>query len=68
MAIGSVAALTAGAAMPVFSYIMGDMIDAFESMDTMVQKSKETMLIFIYVGIGAFAAGWIMYACWMITG
>jgi hypothetical protein len=25
------------------------------------------MLIFIYVGIGAFVFGWIMFSCWMIT-
>lgn len=34
----------------------------------MVQQTKRTMLIFIYVGIGAFFAGWVMFACWMIAG
>lgn len=68
MVVGSIAALAMGTAFPAFSYIMGDMIDNFASADEMVDKAKDTMLIFIYVGIGAFAAGWIMFACWMITG
>lgn len=68
MLVGSLAAITMGVAYPAFSFIMGKMIDNFASPDEMVDKAKDTMLIFIYVGIGALFAGWLMFACWMITG
>ena len=68
MIVGSLAAMAMGAAFPAFAYIWGSMTDSFGTVDSMVQKSKETMLTFIYVGIGAFFAGWLMFACWMITG
>jgi len=34
----------------------------------MVEQSKVIMLEFIYIGIGAWVAGWGMFACWMIAG
>jgi hypothetical protein len=67
MVVGSIAALGMGAAMPSFAYIWGHMTDAFASND-MVNASKTTLLTFLYVGIGTFIAGWLMFACWMITG
>lgn len=67
MVIGSIAAVGMGVALPSFSYIWGRMTDAFASND-MVEASKTTLLTFLYVGIGAFAAGWLMFACWMIAG
>lgn len=68
MIVGSIAAVAMGTAFPAFAYIWGSMTDSFTTADSMVQKSKETMFTFIYVGIGAFFAGWLMFACWMITG
>ena len=26
------------------------------------------MFVFLYIGAGAFFAGWLMFACWMIAG
>ena len=34
----------------------------------MVSASRDTMKTFIYVGIGSFFAGWLMFSCWMIAG
>ena len=73
MIIGSIGACAMGAAFPAFAYIWGDMIDNFEENPTdqgeaMVKQTRDTMLIFIYVGIGAFFAGWMMFGGWMITG
>ena len=68
MVIGSIGAVAIGAAMPAFAYIWGEMTDSFQDEDEMVPAAKETMFLFIYIGIGAFAAGWIMFACWMIAG
>lgn len=73
MTIGSIGACAMGVAFPAFAYIWGDMIDNFEENPTdqansMVKQTRGTMLIFIYVGIGAFFAGWLMFGGWMITG
>lgn len=68
MIVGSIAAAAMGTAMPAFAYIWGNMTDSFSDDQSMVEASRSTMLTFIYVGIGAFAAGWLMFACWMITG
>lgn len=67
MIVGSIAALAMGVALPSFSYIWGQMTDAFASQD-MVEASRQTLLTFLYVGIGALFAGWLMFACWMISG
>lgn len=68
MIIGSIAAMVMGTAMPAFAFIWGRMTDSFFSTETMVDAAKDNMLIFIYVGIGAFFAGLLMFACWMTTG
>jgi ATP-binding cassette subfamily B (MDR/TAP) protein 1 len=67
MIVGSIAAAAMGTAFPAFAYIWGHMTDSFANND-MVAQSKSTMFTFIYVGIGSFFAGWLMFACWMITG
>jgi ATP-binding cassette subfamily B (MDR/TAP) protein 1 len=69
MIVGSIAAIAMGTAFPAFAFIWGKMTNSFGSgPDAMVDSSRNTMITFIYVGIGAFAAGWLMFACWMITG
>ena len=58
-----------GTAMPAFALLWGDMTDAFsQGGDEMVNASAQVMLKFIYIGIGVFVAGWLMFACWMIAG
>lgn len=55
--------------MPAFALLWGDMTDAFsQGGDKMVNASLQVMLKFIYIGIGVFVAGWLMFACWMIAG
>lgn len=68
MVIGSIGAIATGASMPAFAYIWGRMTDSFLDADVMVEKSRESMLTFIYVGIGAFVAGLLMFGCWMVVG
>jgi hypothetical protein len=67
MTIGSISALAMGVALPSFSYIWGQMTDAFATQN-MVDASKQTLLTFLWVGIGVFFVGWLMFACWMISG
>jgi ATP-binding cassette subfamily B (MDR/TAP) protein 1 len=69
MTVGTIASLAMGAALPAFALLWGDITDAFSiGGDTMVNAAKSVMYKFIYIGIGAFFAGWLMFACWMITG
>lgn len=68
MIVGSIAAIAQGVAMPAFALIFGRMINSFSDANSMVDKSRDAFLIFIWVGIGSFLVGWLMFACWMITG
>jgi ATP-binding cassette, subfamily B (MDR/TAP), member 1 len=36
--------------------------------NTLVDKAIENRNIFLYIGAGAFVAGWISFACWIIVG
>ena len=66
--IGSICAAAMGVALPAFSILWGDMTNSFGDAASTENAAKTSMLNFIYIGIGAFAAGWGMFACWMIAG
>ena len=66
MIVGTICAAAMGASLPVFAIIWGGMIDSFGGSG--LDAAKGMMLNFIYVGLGAFGAGWGMFACWMIAG
>lgn len=67
--IGTIGAAVTGVAMPAFVLLWGDITQEFGSDPAVVEGLvKDLMLIFIYIGLGAFIAGWIMYSSWMITG
>ena len=66
--VGTICALVSGVAMPSFAVLWGNMTDSFDNSDDMVSAAKNVMFQFLYIGAGAFFAGWGMFACWMITG
>ena len=66
MVIGTLFALANGGIMPLFALLWGDILNSFNQQD-LVEDAKNTMLKFIYIGLGAFVSGWIMIACWVIT-
>lgn len=69
MTVGAIGGLCVGAALPAFSFLWGRITDDIvNGGDGMVEATKETMLIFIYVGLGIFFAGWLMFSMWMISG
>jgi hypothetical protein len=69
MIFGTIGAAALGAAMPSFALLWGNMTNTFSNSDSdLVQASKKIMIDFIIIGVGAFIAGWVMYACWMIAG
>ena len=69
MIVGIIAALAVGAALPSFAFLWGMITDDIVGGgDKMVEAARDSMLIFIYVGIGIFFAGALMYSTWMIAG
>jgi ATP-binding cassette, subfamily B (MDR/TAP), member 1 len=69
MIVGTIGAAAIGTAMPSFAFLWGNMTNTFGNSDSsLVEESKKIMIQFILIGVGAFVAGWLMYACWMIAG
>lgn len=68
MIVGSLCACGMGAALPLFTLFWGDLTNSFGDNDKMVESSRKVMLNFIYIGIGALASGWGMFACWILVG
>ena len=66
--LGTICAAATGVAMPIFSILWGDMTNSFGNASDTENAAKGIMLNFLYIGLGAFAAGWGMFACWMISG
>ena len=67
--MGSIGALAVGGGLPAFAFIWGQMTDSFSTPgQEMVDAARQTMYYFFYLGAGIFAAGWLMYGCWMIAG
>jgi ATP-binding cassette, subfamily B (MDR/TAP), member 1 len=68
MVVGSICAAAMGVALPAFAILWGDMTNHFGTAFDMKSAVRDIMLKFIYIGLGAFVAGWGMFACWMIAG
>lgn len=70
MIIGTVMTVVNGGALPVMTLLWGDMIDQFDSgdPDAITESSKNTMLTFIYFGLGVLVSGMIMVSMWSFTG
>lgn len=72
MVCGTIGAIGAGAAMPAFSLLWGNMTNSFQDSnsnpDAMVDTAKKVMFNFLEIGAGVFVACWVMMACWMISG
>jgi len=68
MVVGSICSAVMGVAMPAFAILMGDIINEFGNSSSIEDASRTLLFRFIYIGLGAFAAGWLMFMCWMIAG
>lgn len=65
---GTICAAAMGVALPSFAILWGNMTNKFGDKGDIENAAKDIMLSFIYIGLGALAAGWGMFACWMIAG
>ncbi len=68
MTVGIICALIAGGSVIIFSLLWGDIIGNFKSKDELVNQTYNTMLKFIYIGLGIFVLGAIMIYSWVVTG
>uniref|UniRef100_A0A0D9YRB9 MDR-like ABC transporter n=1 Tax=Oryza glumipatula TaxID=40148 RepID=A0A0D9YRB9_9ORYZ len=70
MAVGGVAAVANGVAMPFLAFLIGELVDAFGAADRahVVHVVSKISLRFTYVAIGSGIAGFLQVSCWMVTG
>uniref|UniRef100_A0A0E0CJU1 MDR-like ABC transporter n=1 Tax=Oryza meridionalis TaxID=40149 RepID=A0A0E0CJU1_9ORYZ len=70
MAVGGVAAVANGVAMPFLAFLIGELVDAFGAADRahVVHVISKISLRFTYVAIGSGIAGFLQVSCWMVTG
>jgi ATP-binding cassette subfamily B (MDR/TAP) protein 1 len=68
MTVGIICALVAGGSVSIFSLLWGDIIDNFKSKDELVNQTYNTMLKFVYIGLGILVLGAIMIYSWVVTG
>jgi len=71
MAVGYIAALANGAALPVFSLIFGGLAKTFSpegDMEHLVSTAGRYAIYFLALGVGEFILGYISFSCGMATG
>ncbi|KAF0933166.1 hypothetical protein E2562_014155 [Oryza meyeriana var. granulata] len=70
MAVGVVAAVANGVAMPFLAFLIGELVDAFGAADRahVVHVVSKISVRFAYVAIGSGIAGFLQVSCWMVTG
>jgi hypothetical protein len=57
-----------GAALPVFAYLLGNMIDSFDQQTDLSQKTRQNLYYYLALGVAAFLLGTLMFFGWMILG
>ncbi|XP_077218377.1 ABC transporter B family member 21-like isoform X2 [Tasmannia lanceolata] len=71
MIIGSVAAIANGAAMPLMTLLLGQVVNSFGKpveLHEMVNEVSKVSLRFVYLAVAAGAASFFQVACWVLTG
>jgi ABC-type multidrug transport system fused ATPase/permease subunit len=79
MFFGTLGAIANGLALPSFSLVFGEVLDEFnpkfnettgqpiEPEDTVMERTMEFSLAFIYIGVGAFVAALIQHSFWRVA-
>ncbi|KAH7676294.1 Xenobiotic-transporting ATPase protein, partial [Dioscorea alata] len=73
MVVGLIAAVGNGAAVPLMTFIFGDVINAFGKNSNgnthgVLTDVSKVVLQFVYLGLGNGVASFLQVACWTITG
>ncbi|KAK1616708.1 hypothetical protein QYE76_022225 [Lolium multiflorum] len=70
MAVGAVAAMANGVAMPFLAFLVGDLVDAFGPAHSanVVHAVAKVSVRFVYLAIASGVAGFLQVSCWMVTG
>ncbi|KAL3517346.1 hypothetical protein ACH5RR_019935 [Cinchona calisaya] len=71
MIIGTIGAVANGLCLPLMTVLFGELTDSFgENQNTkdVVRVVSKVSLKFVYLALGAAAAGFLQVGCWMITG
>ena len=68
MAVGSICSVIMGAALPLFYFITGDMINTFNEGDNIKSLALENLIRYIILAVSSLILGMIMFSFWMITG
>ncbi|XP_072964824.1 ABC transporter B family member 9-like [Typha angustifolia] len=70
MAVGAVAALVNGLAMPMMTFIFGQLINAFGNADhdSVVHEVSKVVVNFLYLAAAAGVSAFLQVSCWMVTG
>eukprot|EP00249_Psilotum_nudum_P016028 c25619_g2_i1 orf=2-967(-) len=70
--IGSLGAVTHGAALPIFFLFFGNVINGFGAYQNNLEKMTDVVekhsLYFVYLGLVVLVSSWAEVACWMHTG
>jgi ATP-binding cassette subfamily B (MDR/TAP) protein 1 len=68
MILGTVASIITGTAIPVFAYISGSMIDAFQVSGAIYEEARKNLYYYIILGVAAGAMAMVMFTGWTIAG
>lgn len=68
--VGSVGAACSGAALPVFAYLFGKIVNNIGGLNgaNLISNVDQTVLYFVYLAIATFVASYLEMALWMLSG
>ena len=65
--MGIICSIILGGATPACSYLWGNVIDSFSNIDYVIEKTRDLLLNYLEIGIGALFVGWGMHSFLMIS-
>lgn len=68
MIAGSICSVIIGGGIPFFSFLWGNMTDAFKNADEMVNQALYIFIQYLLFGVLAIFAGWGMQYFWTVAG
>lgn len=68
MLMGTLASIITGTAIPIFAYISGSMIDAFQNSNQIYEEARKNLYYYLALAVGAGAMAMAMFTGWTIAG